>query len=84
MEHLCVRGCARGAMVSLGTPLLTDVSVLHAGCCEWDTSTAGVSMLHAGAIMSLGTPLLTEYFEGIIQLYCSCISCVCQSGMPPI
>ena len=33
MEHLCVRGCARGAMVSLGTPLLTDVSVLHAGCC---------------------------------------------------
>ena len=59
MEHMCVRGCAGGAMVSLWTPLLTDVSVLHAGCCEWDTSTAGVSMLHAGAIMSLGTLLLT-------------------------
>ena len=70
MEHMCVRGCAGGAMVSLWTPLLTDVSVLHAGCCEWDTSTAGVSMLHAGAMMSLGTPLLTEYFAGMIQLYC--------------
>ena len=45
---------------------------------------AGVSMLHAGAMMSLETPLLTEYFAGMIQLYCSCISCVCQSGMPPI
>jgi hypothetical protein len=76
MEHLCVRGCARGAMVSLGTPLLTDVSVLHSRCCDWDTSTCWCEYVACGCYNVVGdtTTHWFEYFAGMIQLYFLCLS----------